>query len=264
MAVKRSNIAYWVLMAVFLLAGLAVLAYPAISSYLNARNSSYAIVRLAQQLDMQEDAWFSQQLQLAQGYNTSLKALGTAAGYEDILNVDDGIMGYLEIPKLDLQLPIYHGVSDSVLAKGAGHLPETAFPIGGSGNHSVLTGHTGLPSAKLFTQLTELEEGDIFYIHILKDTLLYQIDQILTVLPDETQALAAKAGQDYCTLVTCTPYGINSHRLLVRGSRIISEQPVEVTGEAAPTRQWMWWLAGGIILGIAAFWLVCSRKRRKP
>ena len=131
----------------------------------------------------------------------------------------DGMMGYIEIPEIDIYLPIYHGVSEEVLSKGIGHMPNSAFPIGGEGNHAVLTGHTGLPSAKLFTDLTELEEGDRFYIHILDLVLCYTVDQIKVVLPNEGQDLSIVPGKDYCTLVTCTPYGINSHRLLVRGIR---------------------------------------------
>ena len=136
-------------------------------------------------------------------------------------------MGYIDIPTIDAHLPIYHGTDEEVLAKGVGHVPDTAFPIGGIGNHSVLTGHTGLPSAKIFTDLTELAEGDLFYIHILNETLVYEVDQIQVVLPSQLDNLLPVADRDYCTLVTCTPYGINSHRLLVRGQRTTQQPPGE-------------------------------------
>ena len=204
------------LAAVLLLAGLAVLSYPVVSNYVNQQNSSYAIQQLLERTEGSEA--MSEQLALAREYNRDL-ATGAPEGYDRILDFGGGLMGYLEIPKIGLRLPIYHGVSDEVLNRGVGHLPDTAFPIGGPGNHTVLTGHTGLPSARLFTDLTELKPGDLFHITAAGRTVTYAVDQILVVLPQETAALGRIDGMDCCTLVTCTPYGVNSHRLLVRGIR---------------------------------------------
>ena len=202
-----------------LLLGIGVLAYPSVSSYINRRNGSYAITEFRSRIEQADAEEIAKQRKLVEDFNAALAAGQQPEGYADILNIAGGMMGYIEIPEIDVYLPIYHGVSEEVLAKGVGHMPETAFPIGGAGNHAVLTGHTGLPSAKLFTDLTQLGEGDLFYIHILNERLCYRVDQVEVVLPSEGQDLAAVPGEDYCTLVTCTPYGINSHRLLVRGTR---------------------------------------------
>ncbi|MCD7745425.1 MAG: class C sortase [Lachnospiraceae bacterium] len=141
--------------------------------------------------------------------------------YESLLNVaGDGIMGYVEIPKIDIKIPIYHGTEDEVLAKGAGHLYGSSLPVGGEGTHAVIAAHRGLPSAPLFTDLDLLEEGDQFYLYILDDILAYEVDQILVVEPEETESLVQTPGEDYVTLVTCTPYGVNTQRLLVRGHRV--------------------------------------------
>lgn len=143
------------------------------------------------------------------------------AEYESMLNVDsNGIMGYVEIPKINCSLPIYHGTTASVLQTAIGHLEWTSLPVGGESTHCVLSGHRGLPSAKLFTNLDKLNEGDIFMLRVMDEVLTYEVDQILIVEPQQVEALRIVEGQDYCTLVTCTPYGINTHRLLVRGHRI--------------------------------------------
>lgn len=230
----------FILALLLLLVGLGIMFYPSLSNYVNQRNGSYAIQELHQQMEQVESQQFTEQRRLAEAYNAKLSGINIpdAFGldgdpalqeeYYDILDFGNGIMGYIEIPEIDVRLPIYHGTGDTVLAKAVGHLPQSAFPIGGEGNHAVLTGHTGLPSAKLFTDLTELEEGDIFYIYILEEILAYEVDQIKVVLPSESQDLLPVAEKDYCTLVTCTPYGVNSHRLLVRGHRVIIEQE-EVT-----------------------------------
>lgn len=208
-----------ILSVLLLLVGVAVMAYPAVSNFINQQNGSYAIAEFESMVGQIGEEEIAEQLRLAREYNLAIAAGNQPEGYEDILNLAGGMMGYIEIPKINVYLPIYHGVSEEVLAKGIGHMPSSAFPIGGEGNHSVLTGHTGLPSAELFTDLIELQEGDLFYIHILDEILCYQVDQIKVVLPSEGQDLAIVPGEDYCTLVTCTPYGINSHRLLVRGTR---------------------------------------------
>lgn len=215
-----------ILTLLLLLVGISVLSYPSLSDYLSRVNGSYAIQALNSQMGQTEREILKQQRLLAESYNDWIGGGDSpVADYEDIMDFGNGIMGYIQIPRIDVNLPIYHGVSDEVLSKGAGHLPETALPIGGAGNHAVLSSHTGLPGAELFTDLTELEPGDSFYIQILDQTLVYQVDSIDVVLPSEAESLVPVPGEDYCTLVTCTPYGINSHRLLVRGCRV--EQAVE-------------------------------------
>ena len=149
--------------------------------------------------------------------------------YERILNLDgNGMMAYLEIPKLGVHMPVYHGVSEAVLQVGAGHVANTSFPVGGSDTHAVITGHRGLPSAKLFTELDKLVVGNIFYIKVVNEVMAYQVDQILTVEPHQTEDLKIVEGMDYVTLVTCTPYAVNTHRLLVRGKRIPYSEAVEL------------------------------------
>ena len=219
------------------LAGIGILAYPPLSNYVNLLDGSSAIQQLHSTIDQIPSQALSQQRQLAQDYNSALlaadysdlfsEASSVPDAYGDILDFGGGMMGYLEIPKIDLRLPILHGVSEDVLSRAVGHLPQSSFPIGETGCHGVLTGHTGLPSAALFTDLIQLELGDRFSVLILGQELTYQVDQILTVLPNELQALAIDPEKDLCTLVTCTPYGINSHRLLVRGQRV--ETSVEAT-----------------------------------
>ena len=207
-----------------LIAGIAVMAYPAFSSYINAIHSSRAVQALSAQLEGTGSAALEEQRRLAAAYNDAVSTGAVPGDYGEILDFGNGIMGSLRIPRIDVELPIYHGVSDGVLQKGVGHMPRSAFPIGGAGNHSVLTGHTGLPSARLLTDLTELTEGDRFFLQVLGEELVYEVDQITVVLPYEVDALGAVRGRDYCTLVTCTPYGINSHRLLVRGERVPAEK----------------------------------------
>lgn len=236
-----------ILSILLLVLGLAIVCYPAVSDFVNGLNGSYAIARLQRIMDSTGTVEQKAQRALAEGYNRALLS-GEEDGYDSILNISDGMMGYLEIEKIKVDLPIYHGVGEDVLAKGVGHMPESAFPIGGEGNHAVLTGHTGLPSARLLTDLTKLEEGDGFSIHILGQELCYQVDQIKVVLPSEGQDLAAEPGKDYCTLVTCTPYGINSHRLLVRGSRVAElllteAEPIIETSRTPPG-----WLVAATVL----------------
>lgn len=210
-----------IIVILLLLSGIGILIYPTLSDYVNSLDSSFAIRDLSSQLAEIADGELEQHRRLAEDYNAGIiSGKPDTSRYEEILNFGSGLMGHIQIPTIDVNLPIYHGVSEETLSKGIGHMPQTAFPIGGTGNHAVLTGHTGLPSAELFTDLTELQEGDVFYIHILEETLAYRVDQIQVVLPSEAEALVPIPGGDYCTLVTCTPYGINSHRLLVRGSRI--------------------------------------------
>lgn len=219
-----------------MLAGICVMAYPPLSHYINAIHASRAVQEFSARLDDAGSDTLREQRQLAEAYNQSLSGGLAAEGavpeqYDRILDFGNGVMGYLEIPGIDVELSIYHGVSDTVLQKGVGHVPTSALPIGGTGNHCVLTGHTGLPTAQLFTDLTELQVGDVFYLHVLDQVLTYGVDQITVVLPHEVDALGPVRGRDYCTLVTCTPYGINSHRLLVRGERLPAEAKTDLRQE---------------------------------
>lgn len=207
-----------------------MLIYPAVSDFVNRLSGTYAIQSLQNQTARTDPDDLQSEYSRALDYNYRLlhrPSEITDTEYLQILDFQDGMMGYITIEKINVMLPIYHGVSETVLSKGVGHLPSSGLPVGGRGNHAVLTGHTGLPSADLFTELTELEVGDVFYITVLGEVLTYKIDQIKVVLPEQTQDLMPVAGADLCTLITCTPYGINSHRLLVRGRRAPMHQPSE-------------------------------------
>ena len=219
------------------LVALSVLLYPVVSNYLYEKNSTTIADNYDESALLEEPEELQKMWEAAEAYNQTLLGIGTGsfadvfrqtavdeeknAVYEGLLNLrGDGMMGYITIPKLDVRLPIYHSTEEAVLQVGVGHFPSSSLPVGGESTHTVLTGHRGLPSKKLFTDLDQIEEGDIFYLKILNHTLAYQVDQILTVLPEETEALAIEEGKDYATLVTCTPYAINTRRLLIRGHRI--------------------------------------------
>lgn len=219
---------------------LSVLLYPTISNYLYEKNSGRVITSYDEKAVQISESERQEMLEQARQYNEEM--LGNIElldpfspvkrevdkRYQSLLNVDgNGMMGYIRIPKIQVELPIYHGTEEKVLQSGVGHFRGTSLPIGGESTHAVLTGHRGLPSKMLFTDLDELEQGDIFYICILGETLAYQVDQILTVLPEDTDALNIITGKDYVTLVTCTPYAVNTHRLLVRGTRIPYEEAVQ-------------------------------------
>lgn len=257
-----------IMAGVLLLLGIGVMLYPTVSSFINRQNGSYAIQELQQRLEGIDSEEMERALADAQTYNDLLKTPEKSDSldneyYENILDFGNGIMGYIIVEKIGIRLPIYHGVSTEVLEKGVGHLPTSAFPIGGEGNHTVLTGHTGLPSAELFTDLTELAVGDRFEITVGSSTTFYQVDQIRVVLPSETSDLMPVMGQDYCTLVTCTPYGVNSHRLLVRGNRItVTEEiptPLSEEESAPKKKTWIWWL--GLLPLVCLPLLKCKKER---
>ena len=220
--------------AVIVLIGIGILVYPSLSEFLQQKNSSRAVAVYDDTVSKMDQARLDEMLEEARNYNKLLASSTkfkkppidsngnpiSLDSYEQMLNlVGDGMMGYITIPKLNTTDRIFHGTEEAVLQVGVGHLKNTSLPVGGESTHAVLSGHRGLPSAQLFTDLDQLKIGDQFYIKVLNKTLCYTVDQILTVLPDETEELAIKKGKDYVTLVTCTPYGINSHRLLVRGVR---------------------------------------------
>ncbi len=221
------------LIVLALFTGLSLILYPLISDYINSLHQSRAIQSYEKSVSSEmTEKKIADYFDQAYDYNKRLLETPDAfyipekvSGYDQILDITGtGIMGYITIDKINVELPIYHSVDENILQVAVGHLPGTAFPVGGIGNHSVLSGHRGLPSAKLFSDLNKLENGDTFSITILNHVMVYQIDQVLTVLPEDADALAPEAGRDLCTLVTCTPYGINSHRLLVRGTRITPDK----------------------------------------
>lgn len=233
-----------VILILVLLLGLSLLLYPSFSDYWNSLHQTRAIATYSEQVATLDTDKYQHIWDDALAYNESLHGRSNEyllseeqqALYEQQLNVSgDGIMGYIEIPEIGVILPIYHGTSESVLQVAVGHLEWTSLPTGGEGTHCVLSGHRGLPSAKLFTDLDQLQEGDVFLLRILDELMTYEVDQILIVEPDETDALLIEKGRDLCTLVTCTPYGVNSHRLLVRGHRIpntVETVTLRVTADA--------------------------------
>lgn len=240
---KNKNNFINILLVIVLLIGLSLLLYPTVSDYWNSFHQTQAITNYSEKVvamdpEERERIWNS-----AINYNQLLagteepfyRTEEQLKEYEKQLDASGlGIMGYIEIPEIDCTLPIYHGIEDSVLQIAVGHLEWSSLPVGGESSHCVLSGHRGLPSAKLFTNLDQLVEGDRFMLHILEKTLTYEVDQIRIVEPQEVDDLKIEEGKDYCTLVTCTPYGINSHRLLVRGHRVenAKESNVYVTADA--------------------------------
>lgn len=229
---KKSNLVIYILAFLILLAGVAIFSYPAVSNYLQEINHANAISVYDEAIKQKSHDELEAELKKAEEYNNTLmgdpvrdpfmpgSGYTLPKNYMSVLNIENnGMMGYIEIPKISVNLPIYHTTSEAVLQKGVGHIESTPLPIGGKGKHSVLTGHTGLPSAELFTRLSELGVGDKFYIKVLGQTLAYKVIEINVVLPDELENLVSEKDRDLVTLVTCTPYGVNSHRLLVKGER---------------------------------------------
>ena len=233
-----------VFLLIILLIGAGLLGYPTFADWWNSFHQSRAIAGYSEEVSKIDDATYERLLREAHAYNRKLLKKGDGRfimtdeereEYNKTLNIDDsGIMGYIEIPKINVSLPIYHGTSEEVLQIAVGHIEGSSLPVGGKGTHCVVSGHRGLPSAKLFTDMDQLQEGDIAQITVLDETLTYEIDQIRIVLPNELEELAIDPEKDYLTMVTCTPYGINSHRMLVRAHRI--ENPdageVRVTSDA--------------------------------
>lgn len=234
---KKSGSASTVILVAIFFVGLSVLLYPTVSDFWNEKRQSQAIVNYDDLLVDLTPEDYSEHFSKADTYNRKIRNMpfpffshkNIADEYYSTLDVNgDGMMGYITIEKIKVQLPIYHGTSDRVLNSAVGHVEGSSLPIGGKSTHSVLSAHRGLPSAKLFTNLDKVEVGDVFTITILDRTVTYQVDQILIVLPDKTESLNIVPDEDYCTLVTCTPYGINTHRMLVRGTRIENIEPEKV------------------------------------
>ena len=233
-----------ILLILALFAGLSLLLYPTVSDYWNSLHASQAVADYAENVRNLEAEKYEQVLQDAKSYNQMLPYEQTTfalseeekEAYDALLDISGtGVMGYIEIPTVNISLPVYHGTEDAVLQIAVGHLEWSSLPVGGESTHCVLSGHRGLPSAKLFTNLDKLVAGDKFIMRVLDEVLTYEVDQILIVEPTDVSTLMIEAGKDLCTLVTCTPYGINSHRLLVRGHRIENQdeaQAIRVTSDA--------------------------------
>ena len=222
-----------ILVVLVFLGGVGLLLYPAVSQWVNDNYQSTVCAKYTDAEEELDDETAEEELRKAYEYNEdlteSVELLENPfmqsdsvdnGDYGNILNAtEEGVMAYLEIPEINVMLPIYHGVDDGELKKGIGHLPETSLPVGGESTHCVLAGHSGMSNARLLTDLPKIQQGDVFYIHVYNKTLCYTVDQIKTVLPTNTADLTITPGEDYVTLVTCTPYGVNTHRLLVRGTR---------------------------------------------
>ena len=233
-----------VILLIVLIAGLSLLLYPSFSDWWNSMHQSRAVASYVENVANIDEEQYAHLWDAAWNYNKSLLdrpntyTLNEAqkAEYNQILDIGDlGIMGYIEVPSVGITLPIYHGTDEAVLQIAVGHLEWTSLPVGGESSHCVVSGHRGLPSAKLFTDLDKLVVGDVFIFRVLDEILTYEVDQILIVEPHETDALLIQPGKDLCTLITCTPYGVNSHRLLVRGHRVENQkevQAIRVTADA--------------------------------
>ena len=240
---KKSVVSTVMLILVFFL-GLSLVLYPSVSDYWNSLHQSRAIATYAEEVSGLDTGRYEQLWAEAVDYNRTLRDRDNAfllsetqkAAYDSLLNVGgNGVMGYIEIPTIGVSLPVYHGTDEGVLQIAVGHIEWTSLPVGGESSHCVISGHRGLPSAKLFTNLDKLVVGDTFLFRVLDETLTYEVDQILIVEPQEVSALTIREGEDLCTLVTCTPYGINTHRLLVRGHRVENAETartIRVTADA--------------------------------
>ncbi|MDD6406262.1 MAG: class C sortase [Clostridiales bacterium] len=276
---KKIKIIFAIIMIV---TGIGIFSYPFISNALSNHNASVAVEEYDKNVSTMQKEDIDALKKAAESYNSQLQSAedknaqgeGVAnSGYVDLVQLGDAI-GYISIPKIDIDLPIYEGTSDDVLTHGIGHLSDTSYPVGGASTHSALSGHRGLAEAEMFTNLDKMQKGDMFYLHVLDDVLAYQVDQILVVEPDQTDALKIVKGEDLCTLVTCTPIGINSHRLLVRGTRVpyTGEEKVSTdsmykgihTGTAVKRLVVIWpWLtlAALIAIGVEAFIMLMLIRR---
>ena len=263
------------LIVVVFVAGLSFLLYPTVSNLWNQAHQSRAIATYTEQVEKLDDSSNKEMLKAARKYNKELLKKADhwklskkdKKKYESLLDVSGtGIMGYIEVPKIDCSLPIYHGTDEGALQIAIGHLEGSSLPVGGKSSHCVLSGHRGLPSARLFTDLDQMEEGDTFILNILGHKLAYEVDQIKVVLPEEMSDLEIQEGKDLCTLVTCTPYGINTHRLLVRGHRVkYVETKVQEQKEVSKSKTDIRPVIAGAVAGVVVLFIIifAVRRRRK-
>ena len=266
------------------LAGLSLLLYPLVANQWNNHRQKQLISNYESVISDKEAAGnidYAAEMKKAEAYNDALlpsilpdsfavadASTETDSSYEDSLNIaGDGMMGIVEIPKIAIKLPIYHGTGDEVLQKAAGHLEGSSLPIGGENTHAVISAHRGLPSASLFTDLDQLEIGDHFLIHVLDETLCYEVDQILVVDPEDTSALAVEDGEDLMTLLTCTPYGVNTQRLMVRGHRVpyeeqtVADEQTPRSGLSLHTNYLLWVIVGIVVTGVFILILFIREKK---
>ena len=265
-----------IILVLILVIGLSLLLYPTVADWWNSFHASRAIASYDSIVANLSDEDYTNLFEDAQEYNRKLAQLkyplmyyDEIEGYNDLLNITgNGVMGYVEIPRIDVRLPIYHGTSEGVLQIAAGHMEGTSLPTGGESTHCALSAHRGLPSARLFTDLDKLEVGDTFVLNVIDRVLTYEIDQILIVEPTDVEPLYVTEGEDYCTLVTCTPYGINSHRMLVRGTRTdnaVQDKAIRVTADAMQIEPVLVapFVAAPILLLMLLMLLIPNPKKRK-
>ncbi|MDO4621075.1 MAG: class C sortase [Lachnospiraceae bacterium] len=269
--------------------GLIAVCYPSFSTYINQRFANNEIVEYQESMELSSEERLAEMKELANRYNAMLPITFPAdpfsgsnindfegTEFENFFMVQIGnMLGYVEIPSIDIYLPVYYGTTDEVLTEGLGLLENTSLPVGGENTHAVISGHTGLASRKLFTDLVLMKEGDIFFIHVLDEHFAYQVDQIKVVWPDETDDLYIEEGKDYVTLLTCTPFGVNDHRLLVRGTRIDYDFTSEDSGQVDPkvfADNYLWMIVLGIVSLIIILAIIIrivkrmreKRERREP
>ncbi|MCD7810934.1 MAG: class C sortase [Ruminococcus sp.] len=271
---KKSNVISTVVLIIILLVGLSVMLYPTFSDWWNTRQQNHAIENYQTAVSEMDDSETERILAEARAYNESLNQVYSpfsnydeVEGYEDILDITGtGIMGYISIPVIDVELPIYHGTSSEVLNVAVGHLQGSSLPVGGADTHAVISAHRGLPSARLFTDLDKLVEGDTFTITVLDEVLTYEVEDIFIVLPTELDKLEVISGGDYVTLMTCTPYGINTHRLLIRAHRIETayDTTVKVTADAVQldTLSTVPYIAAPLLLILLFVWMFGGKRKR--
>lgn len=269
---KKGRIGTIALILVFV-AGLVLLLYPTVSNYWNSLHQSKVIVDYSDSISKLDRERYDRLRAEAEVYNRVLAGdttVGEAAAYEEILDpAGNGVMGYIEIPTISCNLPIAHGTSDGVLKDSVGHLEWSSLPVGGKDTHCVISAHRGLPSAELFTNIDRLAAGDRFILHILGEELEYRVDQISVVEPHDVSSLTIEPGEDYVTLVTCTPYGINSHRLLVRGSRVdmgdgSDWERLELGSDAREISPVLLTFVSVIVLVVIVFIVLLLRSRKAP
>lgn len=286
---KYKRTIYLVSGAACLLLAAGLILYPILGNALAEKNKSLVMTEYSKAVEEMTDNRVAEMLAAAEAYNAALSPISVSADgvyslsgltaaqeqYDEILAVNEsGIMGQLEIPELDIRLPIYHGTDGSTLEKGVGHLLGSSFPVGGNGTHAVLTGHSGLSREKMLTDLEKMKVGDRFFLYVLDRTLAYEVRDIFTVLPDDTSHLGIQQDEDMCTLITCTPYGVNTHRLLVQGYRVpyepeaVSAAAVEVAGEGSRVSRWQQQYFNGIYYGViladavVLVWVIVRETRR--
>ena len=266
--------------SLIIISGIIMICYPSFSSFINQQFANKEIAEYNDEMENTSEKKLQETMQMAYDYNATLPGgypadpftgsnIANLKGteFEDFWMVQDGAMlGYVEIPSIDVYLPIYYGTSKEVLDEGAGLVGNTSLPVGGNGTHAVISAHTGMASKKLFTDLDLVNEGDIFFIHVLNQNFAYQADQIKVVLPEETEDLYIQEGKDYVTLLTCTPFGINDHRLLVRGERIdydFSQKNTNVITPEAAVNNYLWAYVLGIVIVLMIFGGFIRRKKRR-